>query len=70
MNVALQENTIQAEIKKVNEVLKQNLQIPYYQRPYRWQEKNVLQLLEDIYSSWKQLKSAYKGRNRNIKSLF
>lgn len=60
MNVALQENTIQAEIKKVNEVLKQNLQIPYYQRPYRWQEKNVLQLLEDIYSSWKQLKSAYR----------
>ena len=54
------DKTIQAEIKKVNEVLNQELQIPYYQRPYRWKEKNVLQLLEDIYSSWKQLKSAYR----------
>lgn len=52
--------TIHAEIKKVSEVLNQNIQIPYYQRPYRWQEKNVLQLLEDIYSSWKQIKSAYR----------
>ncbi|SFF95653.1 Protein of unknown function DUF262 [Salegentibacter agarivorans] len=55
-----QDKTIQAEIKKVNAVLSQDLQIPYYQRPYRWQEKNVLQLLEDIYGSWKQVKSAYR----------
>lgn len=51
---------IEAEIKKVNEILTQNLEIPYFQRPYRWQEKNVLQLLEDIYGSWKQVKSAYR----------
>jgi hypothetical protein len=54
------EKSILAEIKKVNDVLGENLNIPYYQRPYRWQEKNVLQLLEDIYSSWKQVKSAYR----------
>lgn len=55
-----QAKTIEAEIKKVNDVLSQELKIPYYQRPYRWQEKNVLQLLEDIYGSWKQVKSAYR----------
>ncbi len=61
LNTAIkQDKTIQAEIKKVNAVLSQDLQIPYYQRPYRWQEKNVLQLLEDIYGSWKQVKSAYR----------
>lgn len=51
---------IKAEIKKVIEVLEQNLNIPYYQRPYRWKEKNVYQLLEDIYASWKNVKSAYR----------
>ncbi|MDO6737373.1 DUF262 domain-containing protein [Wenyingzhuangia sp. 2_MG-2023] len=55
-----QEKTIHAEIKKVKEVLNQDLQIPDYQRPYRWTEKNVFQLLEDIYGSWKQVKSAYR----------
>jgi uncharacterized protein with ParB-like and HNH nuclease domain len=53
-------SSISAEIKKVIEVLDQNLNIPYYQRPYRWKEKNVNQLLEDIYSSWKNVKSAYR----------
>lgn len=52
--------TIRAEIKKVNAVLSQKLEIPVYQRPYRWQPKNVAQLLEDIYGSWKQVKSAYR----------
>lgn len=54
------EKIIAAEIKKVKEILKPNLKIPYFQRPYRWNEKNVLQLLEDIYGSWKQVKSAYR----------
>jgi len=53
-------SSINAEIKKVTKVLSQNLSIPYYQRPYRWQEKNVNQLLEDIYTSWKNVKSAYR----------
>ncbi|WCO00568.1 DUF262 domain-containing protein [Psychroserpens ponticola] len=54
------EKTIHAEIKKVSAVLNQDLQIPVYQRPYRWQPKNVAQLLEDIYGSWQQVKSAYR----------
>lgn len=52
---------VSAEIKKVTEVLDNSkLSIPPYQRPYRWQEKNVLLLLEDIFASWQQLKSAYR----------
>lgn len=53
-------NRVQAEVKIIDDVLNQDLKIPPYQRPYRWQEKNVLILLEDIYSSWKQVKSAYR----------
>lgn len=38
------------EIKKLSELLKiENLTIPPYQRPYKWSEKNVIQLLEDIF---------------------
>jgi hypothetical protein len=38
------------EIKKLSELLKiENLTIPAYQRPYKWSEKNVIQLLEDIF---------------------
>lgn len=52
---------ITAEIKKVEKLLcSDGLQIPAYQRPYRWQEKNVLLLLEDVFASWKNLKSAYR----------
>lgn len=38
------------EIKKLSELLKiENLTIPPYQRPYKWSEKNVIQLLEDYF---------------------
>jgi hypothetical protein len=38
------------EIKKLSELLKiEKLKIPAYQRPYKWTEKNVIQLLEDIF---------------------
>lgn len=37
-----------AEIKSLNELLKMNLAIPSYQRPYKWTKKNVADLLEDI----------------------
>jgi len=37
------------EIKYINEVLRNNLNIPNYQRPYKWKAaKHVKQLLEDI----------------------
>lgn len=51
---------VEAEVKKVEAVMSQNLHIPEYQRPYRWENKQVIELLEDIYSSWKQVKSAYR----------
>ena len=34
---------------KLNELSELKLVIPVYQRPYKWTEKNVLQLLEDIF---------------------
>jgi len=52
--------TISAEIKKVSDVLVDNLIIPNYQRPYRWTENNVRLLLEDIMQSWKAGKSSYR----------
>ncbi len=43
-------NEAKQEIKKFSELLEiENLIIPPYQRPYKWTEKNVIQLLEDIF---------------------
>lgn len=53
-------NKIFAEIKKVNDLLTDNLVIPNYQRPYRWTIGNVQMLLEDINDSWKNGKSSYR----------
>lgn len=37
-----------AEIKSVNELFKMNLDIPDYQRPYKWDIQNIDDLLSDI----------------------
>lgn len=37
------------KVVKFNELVKEKLTIPVYQRPYKWAEKNVIQLLEDIF---------------------
>lgn len=37
------------KVIKLNELIKVKLTIPVYQRPYKWTEKNVIQLLEDIF---------------------
>lgn len=37
-----------AEIKSINELLKMNLDIPDYQRPYKWSIQNIENLLSDI----------------------
>ena len=37
-----------AEIKSLTELLKMNLAVPSYQRPYKWTKKNIADLLEDI----------------------
>jgi len=43
--------TPKQKVIKLEELLKeeQELSIPVYQRPYKWTEKNVIQLLEDIF---------------------
>lgn len=51
---------MQATICKIEDLLFKELRIPDYQRPYRWTERNVRQLLEDIYSSWDDDKSSYR----------
>lgn len=37
-----------AEIKSINDLLKINLDIPDYQRPYKWSVQNIQDLLSDI----------------------
>lgn len=40
---------IESDIKTIGEYLKNNqLDIPHYQRPYKWTNKNVIQLMDDI----------------------
>jgi len=54
-------SNIQANIVSVGELLKiKNLRIPPYQRPYRWTEKNVRQLLEDVLQSMNAGKKNYR----------
>ncbi len=40
-----------AEIKSINELLSMNLDIPDYQRPYKWTIQNIMDLLDDITNS-------------------
>lgn len=55
------DNNIVATIKNVQEVLTQeSLTIPTYQRPYRWQDKNVAQLLDDILLAKQNNKNSYR----------
>ncbi|MDR0518060.1 MAG: DUF262 domain-containing protein [Fibromonadaceae bacterium] len=51
---------IDASIKKIKDVLNQNLEIPNFQRPYCWDDRNVRQLLQDVYDSWKSGKQSYR----------
>jgi len=47
-----------SSIRNVGEVLQDALTIPIYQRPYRWSEKHVSQLIHDIIHH--QDKSSYR----------
>ncbi|EJE8512322.1 DUF262 domain-containing protein [Vibrio parahaemolyticus] len=38
------------QAQTISELLKQNLIIPKYQRPYKWQPKHVNQLIDDIFN--------------------
>ena len=44
-------NPTQKVVKLVDLIGENQLSIPKYQRPYKWSEKNVLQLLDDIFES-------------------
>ncbi len=51
--------TLNPKIKPLKSILfSSNLKIPHYQRPYKWQMKNVKQLMEDIIQH--KDKSAYR----------
>lgn len=51
---------ISAKILTVYSLLQEQLRIPDYQRPYRWEEKNVEQLMSDILANWSEHKSRYR----------
>ncbi len=51
---------ISAKILTVYSLLQEQLRIPHYQRPYRWEEKNVEQLMSDILDNWSEHKSRYR----------
>lgn len=38
------------EIKSLGEILNEKFFVPYYQRGFRWTEKQVVDLLNDIYN--------------------
>ncbi|MXP49999.1 DUF262 domain-containing protein [Pantoea sp. Eser] len=67
--------TLPCQVKNVGALLEQNLAIPPYQRPYKWQQKHVNQLIDDVLAHqnkqcyrlgtvvlyWDKLKPAYTG---------
>ena len=54
------EHAVEPSIYAVNEILQQNLSIPPYQRPYKWEKNQVEQLLNDIYNH----KNSNNNKNR------
>lgn len=47
-------------ILSLSDLLQKKLEIPYYQRPYKWKEENVIQLLNDIKEAMFRSKSSYR----------
>lgn len=54
------ENNVAAKIVSISKVMNLNLEIPDYQRPYRWETENVRQMLEDILYSMESKKQDYR----------
>jgi hypothetical protein len=52
------ENTPILEEKKLEELYSLGLQIPDYQRPYKWKKEHVIQLLNDLYHNVIQKKDS------------
>lgn len=49
-----------AKILKIDDVLKLNLSIPDYQRPYKWTIKHVQQLLDDLLAHFRNQEQVYR----------
>ena len=49
-----------AKILKIDDVLKLNLSIPDYQRPYKWTIKHVQQLLDDLLTHFRNQQQVYR----------
>lgn len=52
--------TDKVQILAISSLLKMELLVPKYQRPYKWKEKNVIQLLEDISDSFFANRKSYR----------
>ncbi|MDM2724741.1 DUF262 domain-containing protein [Citrobacter sp. Cy234] len=50
--------TVSYQVKKIGLLLEQRLAIPSYQRPYKWQQKHVNQLIDDVLTH--QNKQSYR----------
>ncbi|MDY2606502.1 MAG: DUF262 domain-containing protein, partial [Lachnospiraceae bacterium] len=58
-----------AEIKSINELLQMNLDIPNYQRPYKWDIQNIAALLFDITNAIKDSDKYGKGFKYRIGTI-
>ena len=47
----------EARVLSIDQLLGRELQIPPYQRPYKWTKKNITDLLLDIETSIREAKS-------------
>ena len=55
----MQQSQLQTSVISVGQLLQYGqLAIPVYQRPYKWTQKNVMQLIKDVYTF--RNKSAYR----------
>lgn len=55
----MEEQQLQTSVVSIGQLLQyNNLAIPVYQRPYKWSQKNVMQLIKDVYTF--RQKTAYR----------
>ena len=57
------------EVLSIKDYLSLNLRIPEYQRPYEWNERNVVELLDDIYEAARR-KEKYEAARRKEKPKY
>lgn len=60
----MENSTRTLKIKHVADLLTMHFNIPCYQRGYRWEEKHVVALLDDILSFSKQMRKTEKPRGK------